>query len=116
MDMIDILMQRTANDSEKTAIYSFTDMVNSRELQYFDVKLITDRRQDFCKQVKTDISNYRAWKASFLLERDTMERQLKAREGARKLLALLASLYAYREVHGQMVEMQNQYLRSVQRG
>jgi succinylglutamate desuccinylase len=116
MDLIDYFLQRPANDSEKRAVYDFTNMVNTKELQYFDVKLITDRRQDFCKQVKVDIRNYRAWKASFLLERDAAERQLKAREGARILLTLLASLYAYRETHGQMVEMRNQYLRSVQRG
>ena len=116
MDLFNTLSQRTANDWDQKALRDFGDMLNQTPLQYFDVKLITDRRQDFCKQVKINIRAYRAKKASYLLERDAMERQLKAQEGAATLLTLLASIWAYRSVHGRMVQMHNQYLRSVQRG
>lgn len=111
------LLDKAANDIEKETLKSFfKNHTNPQAIQYFDVKLVTDRTQDFRARVKSDLDAIRAWKAAYYLQRDFMARVILVEEGADLMIKLWSSWNAYRTVQSMAAQMREQYLTGIMRG
>jgi hypothetical protein len=111
------LLNKAANDIEKETLRNFfKNHTNPTAIQYFDVKLVIDRTQDFRARVKSDIDAIRSWKATYYLQRDFMARVILVEEGANLMIRLWSSWNAYRTVQSMAAQMREEYLKSVMRG